>query len=611
MADCAQVEESLLQVQEQVRELATSIQVKEQLLEELITTDHRMKAANSQMVKKIQLLYEESAATRRDLREAQRSLKLAETDHPQKGPKGLFKERVADCRKTLLELQRKIDVNEESLKLVTSVSNDRDLASAKANMEQMKADQAILVDRLQQEQARKRQLEAEVESDRLRILSLEARVQSQEEQVRLSLQLSQDLEEQRAFLASEEQRLKEAQMETQMLKEHLEKEQQSVATLNRSLTDNETSVLPSYLPFDEKRIRSEIEELRQYKEDDLRSERQFLEHRKEHFQQFESQCQHCQMAALAAGGGATSEQPRGFSDEDEWMLNELDVMAEVIDVAIDYKNQQLTGKTFLYDETFAGGHFLLKKLCSLSAGESRHILHKYLERIIDLRTEGKKRDIELEGLSDQLKEYYRIIQHQNHCINVKSMEYERKLDIQKREYLQKLSLLAKSQDGAASNRGDHKSHSSTDLVEAYERKIRHLKEDLKRTREHSQLYKRFYRENKHRFEASSPPQQQPDHRNGFTEPPIQPESKRKSSGGSDGSQASALDAARVEKFQRHAQKMMRDQSGKKDGGNGSKVVIRDKKKLQIIVGNENGESSSSSPLKPQQNQLAIRSKKLL
>ena len=124
----------------------------------------------------------------------------------------------------------------------------------------------------------------------------------------------------------------------------------------------------------------------------------------------------------------------------------------MIDAAIDYKNQLLTGKAFLYDlerqqEGDPPPHFLLTKLCSLSPGESRHILHKYLERVIDLRCEGKKRDMEMEGLADQLKEYYRIIHHQNHVINIKSMEYERKLDIQKREYLQKLALLTKSQVG--------------------------------------------------------------------------------------------------------------------------------------------------------------------
>ena len=56
---------------------------------------------------------------------------------------------------------------------------------------------------------------------------------------------------------------------------------------------------PSYLPHDEARIRTEVEELRQYKETDLRAERQFLEHRKEHIQ-FEPLCQHCRDEVLLA-----------------------------------------------------------------------------------------------------------------------------------------------------------------------------------------------------------------------------------------------------------------------------------------------------------------------
>ena len=121
-----------------------------------------------------------------------------------------------------------------------------------------------------------------------------------------------------------------------------------------------------------------------------------------------------------------------------------------------------------------------------------------------MRTEGRKRDCEMEGLADQLKEYYRIIHHQNHVINVKSMEYERRLDIQKREYLQKLSLLTKSQQ-AGTRMADQ---ADPDLVDSYEKKVRSLKDELKKTREQAQLYKRFYRENKHRLLGNNAERQQ-------------------------------------------------------------------------------------------------------
>ena len=56
---------------------------------------------------------------------------------------------------------------------------------------------------------------------------------------------------------------------------------------------------PSYPPHDETRIRAEIEELREYKETELRAERQFLEHRKEHAVP-ESLCPHCRQEETAA-----------------------------------------------------------------------------------------------------------------------------------------------------------------------------------------------------------------------------------------------------------------------------------------------------------------------
>ena len=141
LADRQLVDSELKQVQGQVKELQTSIRVKENLLDDLIGTDKQMKAINRQMVKKIQLLYEESAKTRRDLREAQRCLKEAEESSGTGGTEraNLFKERVRGCRQTLADLQQKIESNEESLSLITAgcPTEQREVAQARADMEQV------------------------------------------------------------------------------------------------------------------------------------------------------------------------------------------------------------------------------------------------------------------------------------------------------------------------------------------------------------------------------------------------------------------------------------------------------------------------------------------
>ena len=92
LVDRQQLDSELKRVQDQVKELQTSIKVKENLLDDLISTDKQMKATNRQMVKKVQLLYEESAKTRRDLREAQRCLKAAE-EGGRENKQNLFKVR--------------------------------------------------------------------------------------------------------------------------------------------------------------------------------------------------------------------------------------------------------------------------------------------------------------------------------------------------------------------------------------------------------------------------------------------------------------------------------------------------------------------------------------
>ena len=60
------------------------------------------------------------------------------------------------------------------------------------------------------------------------------------------------------------------------------------------VTKPNVKMKPSYLAHDEFRIRKEIGELRSWKESELRSERQYLEHRKEHLDRPElSSCEHC------------------------------------------------------------------------------------------------------------------------------------------------------------------------------------------------------------------------------------------------------------------------------------------------------------------------------
>ena len=91
----------------------------------------------------------------------------------------------------------------------------------------MKGEQRLLSERLEREVSRKTQLESQLEADRIKIESLEQRLATQEEQVLLSLKLSQDLKEQRAYLASEGERLREADARNQQLRAELLHEKQT------------------------------------------------------------------------------------------------------------------------------------------------------------------------------------------------------------------------------------------------------------------------------------------------------------------------------------------------------------------------------------------------
>jgi septal ring factor EnvC (AmiA/AmiB activator) len=77
------------------------------------------------------------------------------------------------------------------------------------------------VHRLEEEQAKKEQLQLELQQDRATIEQLEQQLQEQTEQLVRSLQLSQEMEQRKEVLAAEESRLERAMLAAQQLQQSL------------------------------------------------------------------------------------------------------------------------------------------------------------------------------------------------------------------------------------------------------------------------------------------------------------------------------------------------------------------------------------------------------
>ena len=119
--------------------------------------------------------------------------------------------------------------------------------------------------RLEEEQGRKEQLQAELANDRAVIDQLQRQLLEQSAQIKLSLQLSQELELQRDRLAAEESRLEMAMLETRLLQQSLT-DQRELARSMTSAPKPEPDV--EQIPHRPKRtdddVRDEIRQLRDF-----------------------------------------------------------------------------------------------------------------------------------------------------------------------------------------------------------------------------------------------------------------------------------------------------------------------------------------------------------
>ncbi|CAB4055961.1 KIF7 [Lepeophtheirus salmonis] len=124
-----------------------------------------------------------------------------------------------------------------------------------------------------------------------------------------------------------------------------------------------------------------------------------------------------------------------FSKKDEFRIVELDVILEAMDACIDVKNSAL-------------------------CDETRSLLRKFVYRTIDLRTEGNRCQAELDLSEDDRHRLYRKLQELNYHYSSREVAYETQ---------------------------------QINDPDAYEFKLKQLKDEVHNLKQDSQRYKRFYK----------------------------------------------------------------------------------------------------------------------
>ncbi|CAG2054963.1 unnamed protein product [Timema podura] len=131
---------------------------------------------------------------------------------------------------------------------------------------------------------------------------------------------------------------------------------------------------------------------------------------------------------------------------EERRLLECDEAIEAIDSAIEYKNELICGRKGKgLDNNLVQREkceeMLLARLMKLSSIEVRTLLYKYFQKVIDLRENGKKMEMQLAELDHHTETQAWKIQAMGNALKQVNLETERRIITLQREHEAKLHLM--------------------------------------------------------------------------------------------------------------------------------------------------------------------------
>ncbi|XP_071588187.1 kinesin-like protein KIF27 isoform X2 [Heliangelus exortis] len=178
----------LTEAKQKMRELALSIKMKEELLQELVRTGKDAEHVSRQYALKISKLEKESELAKMELDETQRQLQELERkelrDMPEKAKLQKELQKKIDAAKLKVQALKKKQQDTKNLALLANQS-ERQATELEQNVTQMKHQQTQLQKRLCEENEKKKQLEAEIQQEQQQIKELQFKMEQQQKILKL------------------------------------------------------------------------------------------------------------------------------------------------------------------------------------------------------------------------------------------------------------------------------------------------------------------------------------------------------------------------------------------------------------------------------------------
>ncbi|XP_030848491.1 kinesin-like protein KIF27 [Strongylocentrotus purpuratus] len=481
-----------------LRDLNLNIKLKEELIRELAKTSKESEAANKKYSNKIKLLEKDAQKARQELMEAKRHLhglgSKGEMESKEKNKlEDEYQKKMEKAHSKVKELMKKQQESERVLKMQTQ--REKKIEDLEIAVGRMKQHQELQQARLREEGDRKLKLERDLQRDQQRIKELEIKNDQQQKilkrkteevaaaqrKLRVGSAHAPDhdkVEEQRKWLDTEVEKILQRKKKMKDLEEELKKREVNLAKKESMLREmgelemrklrssqsisRDMTGLASKLESVEREIEEKNNTLRVSLDAQkpvigrevqaLREERERLLHQRIHLDE------KLQQGTL-------------LSATEERRLIELDEGVEALEAAIEYKNDVISTKKkdLRRNDLTQSEAMLMSRLNSLAPLETKSLLAKYFEKVIDLREGDRRKELEISELEVKLDEQERVIRTLEGSLRSAGMESEHRLVEQQKDYERKVQMLMRELQGEGGG-GDGGS--------ALEHKLKELEKDL-------------------------------------------------------------------------------------------------------------------------------------